>query len=163
MRVPLTGFAPDLDPTTAGVLTDCDGIIPTPANETDADSDLLFNIGVHEAIAARAMSDLALGVALESVWQGMSAANLYFAEQAPWTVRKTDPVRANTILYYTVEAIKRLAIMAQWAIPSGANAILDLLSQPEDRRGFADAAHMIEAGRALPMPVGIFPRLELPA
>lgn len=29
MRVPLTGFAPDLDPATPGVLTDCDGIVPT--------------------------------------------------------------------------------------------------------------------------------------
>lgn len=29
MRVPLTGFAPDLDPTTPGVLTDCDAIVPT--------------------------------------------------------------------------------------------------------------------------------------
>lgn len=29
MRVPLLGFAPDLDPTTPGVLTDCNAIIPT--------------------------------------------------------------------------------------------------------------------------------------
>jgi hypothetical protein len=27
--IPLLGFAPDLDPTTPGVITDCDGIIPT--------------------------------------------------------------------------------------------------------------------------------------
>jgi methionyl-tRNA synthetase len=145
------------------IAKNCDGIVPPPFNETDADRDLLSNIGVHEATAARAMSELALGVALESLWQGMSAANLYFAEQAPWTVRKTDAARADTILYYTIEAIKRLAIMAQWAIPSGANAILDLVSQPEDRRSFADAAHMIEAGRVLPVPSGVFPRIETPA
>lgn len=29
MRVPLSGFAPDLDPTTPGVVADCEGIIPT--------------------------------------------------------------------------------------------------------------------------------------
>ena len=29
MRLELTGFAPDVDPTTPGVLTDCDAIIPT--------------------------------------------------------------------------------------------------------------------------------------
>lgn len=29
MRVPLNGFAPDLDPETPGILTDCDAIIPT--------------------------------------------------------------------------------------------------------------------------------------
>lgn len=29
MRVPLNGFAPDLDPTTPGVVADCDAIVPT--------------------------------------------------------------------------------------------------------------------------------------
>lgn len=29
MRVPLTGFAPDLDPATPGVIVDCDAIVPT--------------------------------------------------------------------------------------------------------------------------------------
>lgn len=29
MKVPLTGFAPDLDPQTPGVLVDCDAIVPT--------------------------------------------------------------------------------------------------------------------------------------
>ena len=143
------------------IARNCDGLVPKPAEETDADSDLLFNIGVHEANASRAICDLALSVALDSVWQAMSAANLYFAEQAPWTVRKTNPERANTILYYTVEAIKRLAIMAQWAIPTGAGAVLDLLAQSSDCRNFADVAHTVEPGRLLPIPTGIFPRLEL--
>lgn len=29
MRIELQGFAPDLDPATQGVITECDGIIPT--------------------------------------------------------------------------------------------------------------------------------------
>jgi hypothetical protein len=29
MRLDLTGFAPDVDPAAPGILTDCDGIIPT--------------------------------------------------------------------------------------------------------------------------------------
>lgn len=38
MRVPLTGFAPDLDPTTPGVLVDCDAIVPTTQGLAAANS-----------------------------------------------------------------------------------------------------------------------------
>lgn len=38
MRVPLTGFAPDLDPTTPGVLTDCNAIIPSTQGLSAANS-----------------------------------------------------------------------------------------------------------------------------
>lgn len=44
MRVPLTGFAPDLDPTTPGVLTDCDSIVPTTSGLAAAMS--LANAGL---------------------------------------------------------------------------------------------------------------------
>lgn len=38
MRVPLDGFAPDLDPEVQGVMTDCDGIIPTMQGLASANS-----------------------------------------------------------------------------------------------------------------------------
>lgn len=44
MRLDLTGFAPDLDPTTPGVVTDCDGIVPTQLGLAAANS--LVNAGL---------------------------------------------------------------------------------------------------------------------
>src|SRR3546814_8834787 len=38
MRLELKGFAPDADPTTPGVLTDCDAIVPTTAGLAAATS-----------------------------------------------------------------------------------------------------------------------------
>jgi len=38
MRVELTGFAPDTDPVTPGVVTDCDAIIPTTYGLSAANS-----------------------------------------------------------------------------------------------------------------------------
>lgn len=141
------------------VAKNCNGMVPYPGEETDADSNLFFNIGVHEATARRAMNEFALSTALESIWQGMSAANSYFAEQAPWAVRKTDPDRADTILYHTIEAVRRLAILASWAIPSGANAILDQLAQPPRLRTFDALAQNLVPKTKLPEPSGIYPRL----
>ncbi len=107
------------------------------------------------------MEDLALHSAIEAVWAAMSATNLYFADQAPWAVRKDNPERANTILYNTAETIRQLAILAQWVIPDGAGRILDLLAQPENKRSFKDLGSSLEPGLALPAPAGVFPRLEL--
>ena len=38
MRLELTGFAPDLDPETPGILTDCNAIIPTTQGLAAANS-----------------------------------------------------------------------------------------------------------------------------
>ena len=78
-------------------------------------------------------------------------------------MRKTDPARADTILHFTVEVIRRIAIMARWAIPDGADRLLDLLGQDRNARNFDALARPIVAGTALPAPSGVFPRLELPA
>jgi len=120
-------------------------------------------VAVSEAFEAvkAAMSDLAIHTALEAIWSAMTAANGYFAEAAPWAVRKTDPERADTILYATIDAIRQLAIMAQWVIPDGASRILDLLAVDEGARSFEALVVSLVPGTSLPAPSGVFPRLEL--
>jgi methionyl-tRNA synthetase len=76
-------------------------------------------------------------------------------------VRKTDPARADTILYYAAEAIRRIAIMARWAIPESADKLLDLLGQGPDVRDFDALNRPITSGTVLPAPSGVFPRLEM--
>jgi methionyl-tRNA synthetase len=144
------------------IAKNCDGIVPKPGTATEADDQLLGAITAAERSASTAMTDLAINTALEAIWQAMSAANLYFAEQAPWTVRKTDPARADTILYFTVEAVRRLAILASWAIPEGCGKVLTQLGQ-SPTPNFAELPNVIQPGTILPIPVGAFPRLELPA
>jgi methionyl-tRNA synthetase len=144
------------------IAKNCDGVVPSPGPATQAETDLLAAITTAGHSASAAMSDLAINTALEVIWQAMSAANLYFADQAPWSVRKTDPARADTILFYTIEAVRQLAILASWAIPDGCGKVLEMLGQSSPP-SFADLPDTIEAGISLPVPVGAFPRLELPA
>jgi methionyl-tRNA synthetase len=144
------------------IAKNCEGVVPTPGAATEAEDALFAAIANAEISASAAMGELAINTALEAIWQAMSAANLYFAEQAPWTVRKTDAARADTILYFTIEAVRRLAILASWAIPKGCSTVLALLGQKEGQL-FADLPTKITPGIALPTPVGAFPRLEMPA
>ncbi|HMT44612.1 MAG TPA: methionine--tRNA ligase, partial [Chakrabartia sp.] len=145
------------------IAKNCEGRVPTPV-KPDAADDVLAD-AVRDAMTSitAAMDGLAIHTALEGIWSAMTVANGYFADQAPWSVRKTDPERADTILYKTVDAIRALAILAQWVIPDGAGRILDLVGQPADQRGFEHLDTALVPGTELPAPSGVFPRLELPA
>ena len=145
------------------IAKNCDGRVPDAGTATAAEEALVESVKAAEAGMHAAMGDLAIHAALEAIWAAARDANQYFADQAPWSVRKTDPARADTILYYAAEAVRRIAIMARWAIPESADKLLDLLGQGADVRNFDALNRPIEAGTALPTPSGVFPRLEMAA
>lgn len=93
----------------------------------------------------------------------LSAANLYFAEQAPWGL-KADLPRMGTILATTADIVRRAAIAAQPFIPASAAKFLDMLAVPADQRLLAHALSddTVPAGTALPAPEPVFKKFELP-
>jgi methionyl-tRNA synthetase len=145
------------------IAKNCDGRVPEPGNATAAEEALVESVKAAEAGMHAAMGELAIHTALDAIWAAARDANQYFADQAPWSVRKTDPARADTILHYAAEAVRRIAIMARWAIPESADKLLDLLGQGADARNFDALNRPIEAGTVLPAPSGVFPRLEMAA
>lgn len=141
----------------------CGGVVPVPGDLLPQDEALWSLIDGAAMTAIQSMDRLQLNTALDAIWEAMSAANGYFADSAPWAVRKEDEQRADTILYVTAEAIRRLAILASWVVPRGASAILDQLAQPANARNLAALSTPLAAGTALPEPSGVFPRLVLHA
>ncbi len=132
--------------------------VPEPGEFAPADETMLA--------AARALlpklraefSEQSFHRALESLWQVVGDANRYVDEQAPWTLRKTDPARMATVLYVLAEVLRHLAILAQPVVPQSAGKLLDQLAVPADRRDFAALAEPLRPGTPLPKPEGIFPR-----
>ena len=141
----------------------CDGRVPDGSVVNDGDRAMLDAIELLAATSDTQMdSKLDISGALQTIWEGMSATNQYFADQAPWSLRKSDPARADAVLYVTAEALRRLAIMAYWAIPEACARMLALLGRdaPKSRN---ERYEMLKVGDVLPLPVGILPRLEMPA
>jgi methionyl-tRNA synthetase len=132
------------------------GVLPGPGDEADP----LAPLDLRGRMQA-AMDELALNRALEIVWEGVSEANRYFADAAPWALRKTDPARADAVLYRAAEAVRQLAILTAWAIPASAGKLLDQLGVAADARDLAALATPLAAGTILPAPQGVFPRLDL--
>ena len=140
------------------IAKNCDGRVPAPGPAQDQ-----LGLGQLLERIEGAMQDLALNRALEIIWDGVALANRYFADMAPWSLRKEDPAMADGVLYWTAEAVRQLAILARWAIPASADKLLDLLGQGADARDFAALATPIAPGTQLPAPQGVFPRWVDPA
>ncbi len=135
-----------------------DGILPAPGPRTAEDEAFYARLDALPGEVDAAMQHFALHQALEQVFRVVSEANGYIAAQAPWTVRKTDPERAATILYNVAEAVRRFAILIQPAMPVSGGKLLDLLAVPADCRDFAALSHPLKPGLQLPAPEGVFPR-----
>ncbi len=136
------------------IAKNCGGRVPAPELGDEA----AFSVLSIRDEVARAMDEIAPHKALEAIWNGIFDANKYFADQAPWTVRKTDPARADTILYHTAEAVRVLAILTRWAVPEASDTLLDQLGQGANARDFAALARPLAPGLELPPPQGVFPR-----
>jgi methionyl-tRNA synthetase len=138
----------------------CGGAVPQPAAFTAEDEALIRQA---EALlpAMRAQIDVqAFHEALEAAWVLIRAANGYVDRQAPWTLSKTDPVRAGTVLYVLMETIRTLGILLQPFMPGSCAKLLDQLVIPADSRTFAHLGrdHALAPGAQLPKPQGVFPR-----
>lgn len=146
------------------IAKNCDGKVPNAGKATAAEEQLIIDLKTcfDDVQSAVTGGLLKLDNALDKIRERLSATNQYFADQAPWALRKTDPERADTVLYYTAESIRQLAIMLRWVIPDSCDKMLDLLAQPQEARDFKSLDRSIEIGLDLPQPKGLFPRLELP-
>src|SRR5688572_10446998 len=99
------------------ILANCGGVIPEPAGFSEADAALLAATDALLAQAREAMERQAIHRMLEPIWTVLGDANRYFAGEAPWALKKTDPARMGTVLYVTVEVLRQVAILAQPVIP----------------------------------------------
>lgn len=141
----------------------CEGRLPDTKNIQDVDKELLRK--VHEEILPSIRSDferLQFSRAQEKIMAVARDANSYIDEQAPWTLKKTDPERMNTVLYVLAEVIRCLGIIMQPFTPEACAKLLSQMNVAEDERDFSfiDASHSLKAGTDIPKPEGVFPRIE---
>ena len=146
-----------------------DGTLETfEANEDDG----VLLAKVREACAEelpREFERLAFSNGIEAWMRAVYACNQYVDEQAPWTLKKTDPERMKAVLQTLYMAIRDLGIAIQPVVPEKAAAVLDMLGVPADARDFAALAdegwfeELVTQEHTIDAPFPVFPRLEAPA
>jgi methionyl-tRNA synthetase len=137
----------------------CAASVPEPGPVAEADERLLAEArGLLSRVRPLIAEQQAFHLALETIWRVVAEANRYVDEQAPWALRRTDPMRMGTVLYTLAEVLRHLAIVTQPFVPDAAGMLLDQLAVAQEARRFADLADKLPPGRQLPAPSGIFPR-----
>ncbi len=144
------------------IARNCAGLLPHGEPFDQADEALLSAATELLTSLRPVMDAQQFHTALIDIWQVVGQANRYFAAQAPWVLKKTNPVRMETVLYVTAEVLRRLGILLQPFVPDAASHLLDLLGVKADARQFVhlDDEHRLHAGIALPPPQAIFPRYQ---
>lgn len=138
----------------------CNAAVPQPGSFTAGDQAHLDKVyGVLDDVRAQ-MDVQAFSKALDVLWGIIGDSNRYVDEQAPWAIKKTDPIRMGTVLYVLAETVRVLAILIQPFMPDSMGKMLDQLAVPDDKRDFTAVSKdsALKAGVALPAPQGIFPR-----
>lgn len=141
------------------------GVLPEPGEFSDKDKAILAMADSMIAASREAMATQQIHQWLNAVWAVVAEANRYFAGEAPWALAKTDPARQRTVLYVTAELVRQIAILAQPAMPTASNLLLDSLGIPASERNFAmlGGDRRIVPGSTLPAPTPAFPRYIEPA
>lgn len=139
-------------------------------DQEDADRQLLDQVGAAckvELPQAFAALDFSNGI--EAWMRAVFACNQFVDEQAPWTLKKTDPQRMGAVLLTLFMAVRDLAIAIRPVVPASADRLLDQLGIAQTERDYAALAddgwyaRLCASGYCVTQPVGVFPRLELPA
>ena len=143
------------------IAKNCGGIVPEHGRLEG--EHLLDILNVTPSVVDHWMSLLSINNALSEIWSAVNSANVYFADQAPWALRKTDPAAADRVLYVTAEAIRKIAILVRWVVPESADKLLDQLGQDRSARSFDALGNALQPGTSLPHPEGVFPRWVEPA
>jgi len=135
------------------------------------DADIALEAQVAEGISGLRASfeSLAFSDGLEAWMRAVFACNQYVDEQAPWVLRKSDPERMVAVLMTLYRCVRDLAIAVRAVVPESADRLLDQMGVSAEARDFGALADkdwispLAASGFVLDKPVGVFPRLEMPA
>ncbi|HEX2581030.1 MAG TPA: methionine--tRNA ligase [Dongiaceae bacterium] len=136
----------------------CAAKIPEPAAFSAADRALLDDAAGLLSAVKPLMEGQLFSRALETIWQRIGQGNRYIDEQAPWTLKKTDPERMRTVLYALIELLRHVGLATTAFMPGASERLLDQLGVPKGERSFAYWNKASVPGRDLPPPMGLFPR-----
>lgn len=151
------------------IFKNLDGELRPELAATEADTALLHEVADAIEALRRRFGTLAFSDGLEAWMRAVFACNQYVDEQAPWTLRKTDPERMAAVLMVLLRCVRDLAIAVRPVVPASADALLDQMGVEQDARDYAALAdgawvtRLVQSGFRIAQPQGVFPRLELPA
>ncbi|MBL4893339.1 MAG: methionine--tRNA ligase [Emcibacter sp.] len=129
------------------IFKNCDGQIPAVGDFSAEDEKILAQADSLLPQIRDLMERQSINKTLEAIWKVVSDCNVYFAGQAPWALKNTNPERMGTVLYVTAEVVRQIGIIINFIMPDSSSKLLDQINIDADQRGFAQLG---AAGRLTP-------------
>ena len=106
----------------------CSNKIPKPVNFFQEDKNLTDDLKNSIVELKELMNNQDLNSYIKKVVNFSFNANKYFNDSEPWTVKKTNTDRMNTIVYTVLEQIKNISILLYPIIPIASKKALNIMN-----------------------------------
>ena len=110
------------------VKKNCSNKIPKSNKFSELDIKLLNDLKLNVPNLIKLMNKQNLNEYIKTVVSYSFNANKYFNDSEPWSIKKKDEKRMNTILLTIIEHIKNISILLNPIIPNATNKVLDTLN-----------------------------------
>ncbi|HIE50250.1 MAG TPA: methionine--tRNA ligase [Armatimonadetes bacterium] len=139
------------------------GQVPAAGSLREADRALLAAAATAPALLGEALERFEFKKAVRTLMDLPQAGNVYFQQQAPWEVRKTDPARCGTILNTCLQVCRTLAVVMFPFLPFAAEKLwrqLNLPGKVEEQSWDKAGEPLVPVGHPLNRPEILFPKIE---
>jgi methionyl-tRNA synthetase len=143
-----------------------DGVLPAPAEYSEADLAIHATVAKAAKDADTAIERLAIHEAIAAIWAIVEELNGYITIQEPWVLAKSDETRARlgTVLYTASEGLRALAVLLSPVIPEATARLWSALGAAGavDEQPLRDAGlwGQLAPGSTFTALEALFPRIE---
>ncbi|MBR0672399.1 methionine--tRNA ligase [Neoroseomonas soli] len=141
----------------------CEGRLPADAGRAEEDGELFASLDVLTETVRKQLDQQHFHLALDTIFASVRDANGYITKQAPWALKKTDPVRMAAVLRHLHTALRTYATLLQPFMPETMSALLDQIAVPAEARAIAALGAPLAEGTVLPPPAPLFRKIETKA
>ena len=146
-----------------------DGVVPEPAEYSEADLAIQQIVAEASTKADAAIEQFRIDEAIDAIWNIVEELNGYITDNEPWALARDEEQRERlgTVLYTCAEGLRALSVLLSpvmpqatgklWAALGAAGALGELTAQPIRDAG---AWGILPAGTRVTTLAPLFPRIE---
>lgn len=150
-----------LSRTVAMVIKYREGVIPSCANATAYDEDLISQAEQAAKAMDQYMDQIQINKALDVVWQLIRRANKYIDETMPWVLAKEDPQnQLDTVLYNLVDILRMVGTLIRPFMPATVKKMEAQLGFTFGAREEAEKVGCTPSGVTVQKGAVLFPRID---
>jgi methionyl-tRNA synthetase len=136
------------------------GVVPQPQALREADREILAEVEAGFSVVGHNIANCHMKEGLNVAMSVARAANRYLDEQAPWKQIKIDREAAGTTIYVMLQVLSGLHVMFSPYLPFSSQKLHEYLGFEGEVSTGQWRNIEVPAGRTLPVPAPLFPKLE---